>query len=77
MILTPRELDVLRYVKSQEVEIRDLALHFKISLKTAKLYVKKLERLGLVEYENERVKLADSESLSKAIEELQELLRVS
>ncbi|CAQ58453.1 hypothetical protein N617_gp12 [Stygiolobus rod-shaped virus] len=52
--LTPRQLEILNYVKkNQPIEIKDIALHFKIHYKTAKSYIVTLKRFGFLEIDQD------------------------
>ncbi|EZQ10870.1 MULTISPECIES: HTH domain-containing protein [Acidianus] len=76
MELTPRLQDILNMVKNKgEINVKDLALELKVSPKTAKGYVKELERLGFITVdEREVIKLkAEGEN---AIEKLEKIVQI-
>ncbi len=60
MELTPRLQDIIEILKVKgEVNVQDLALQLKVSPKTAKGYVRELERLGYASMdESGNIKLA-------------------
>ncbi|BDC00159.1 winged helix-turn-helix transcriptional regulator [Saccharolobus caldissimus] len=54
MELTPRLQDIINIIKNRgSVNIKDLALEIKVTPKTAKGYARELQRLGLVEIDQD------------------------
>ncbi|WP_338604731.1 winged helix-turn-helix transcriptional regulator [Sulfolobus tengchongensis] len=77
MELTPRLQDIINILKNKgNINVKDLALEIKVSPKTAKGYARELQRLGLVEMDQDgNLKLkeqkeehVDKEKLLKTLE---------
>ncbi|TRN02435.1 winged helix-turn-helix domain-containing protein [Sulfolobus sp. F1] len=69
MELTPRLQDIINIVKTRgNVNIKDLALEIKVSPKTAKGYARELQRLGLIEVDQDgNIKLKNEEDPQQKI----------
>ncbi|QXJ30697.1 winged helix-turn-helix transcriptional regulator [Saccharolobus shibatae] len=77
MELTPRLQDIVNILKNKgSINVKDLALEIKVSPKTAKGYARELQRLGLVDMDQDgnirlkenKVEHPDSEKLLKTLE---------
>jgi Mn-dependent transcriptional regulator len=54
MELTPRLQDIVNILKNKgSINVKDLALEIKVSPKTAKGYARELQRLGLVDMDQD------------------------